>query len=131
MVGWCPAFQPKLGVTFEGDGAALFLDAAALDELADERGLPTLSSFSDQREPPPDFDGYPEQLAEALGPWTEWFDPAEGLRCVEGLLACLEDPELQTRVSAASAVVDDLEALRDVLARAAKRPAVRFRLVLA
>jgi len=123
MVGWCPAFEPKIGVTFEGDGASMFHEAAALDELAEELGIPTLSSFTDTREPPPDFDGYPEDLIEAIGPWTEWFSPAEGLRCVEGLLAGLEAPS--------EGLVDDLSALRDVLVVAAKKKNVRFRLEVA
>src|SRR5262245_28216770 len=78
-VGYCPAFDPKLPAPFLGDGAALFHHAAVLDAIAEERGLPLLTSFADDREPPPDFDGYPEELAEALGPWTAWFSTTEGL----------------------------------------------------
>ena len=91
-VGFVPAFEPKIeGAFFEGDGASLFHHAAALDALAEERGLPALTSFADNREPPPDFDGFPEELVEAIGPWAAWFASTEGLRCVEGLLAALRD----------------------------------------
>jgi hypothetical protein len=129
-VGFFPAFDPKLVVTFDGDGASLFHHAAVLDVIAEERGVPTLSSFADDREPPPDFDGYPEELAEAIGPWNAWFSPTDGLRCVEGLLSALEDPAARARIPAVDMVIDDLDALHDVLV-VAKQKKVRFRLELA
>lgn len=129
-VGFVPAFEPKISATFEGDGASLFHHAATLDELAEERGVPTLTSFADNREPLPDFDGFPEELAEALGPWTAWFSSTDGLRCVEGLLAALEDAPTRARVAFVEGVVDDLAALRDVLA-IAKQKKARFRLEIA
>ena len=129
-VGFFPAFEPKIAVTYDGDGAALFHHAAVLDALAEEHGFPALSSFADDREPPPDFDGYPEELAEAIGPWTAWFSPTDGLRCIEGLLSVLEDPRARARIPMVSTVIDDLDALQDVLIVAKKRN-VRFRLELA
>lgn len=131
-VGFFPAFDPKLVVAYDGDGdgAALFHHAAVLDAIAEEHGVPTLSSFADDREPPPDFDGYPEELAEAIGPWTAWFSPTDGLRCVEGLLAALADPTIRERVTPVDMVLDDLDALRDVLI-VAKLKRVRFRLEIA
>jgi hypothetical protein len=129
-VSFVPAFDPKIAVTFDGDGAALFHHAPTLDAIAEERGLPPLSSFADDREPPPDFDGFPEDLAEALGPWTAWFSPTEGLRCVEGLLTALEEPEVRKRITSIDAVLDDLSALQAVLVEAKKREA-RFRLEVA
>ena len=129
-VGFVPAFEPKLGVRFEGDGAALFHHAAALDAIAEERGLPLLTSFADDREPPPDFDGFPEELIEAIGPWTAWFRPTDGLRCVEGLLAALEDPHGSTRVAMLDPLIEDLRALEAVLLLASKKRA-RFRLEIA
>jgi hypothetical protein len=132
MVGFCPAFQPKIGVPFAGDGASLFHFASELDELAESLGVPLLTSFTDDREPPPDFDGFREELAEAIGPWREWFSATEGLRCVEGLLAGLEDEAHRARFALAreSGIVDDLVALHDVLVVAKKRRA-RFRLEIA
>jgi hypothetical protein len=129
-VGFCPAFDPKIAVTFEGDGAALFHHAATLDAIAEENGLPLLTSFADDREPPPDFDGYPEELVEAIGPWTAWFSPTDGLRCVEGLLTALEDDETRARIPSAQMVIDDLAALADVLA-VAKGKKAKFRLEVA
>jgi hypothetical protein len=129
-VGFVPAFDPKIAVTFEGDGASLFHHAAVLDAMAEELGVPTLSSFADDREPPPDFDGYPEELAEAIGPWTAWFSPTDGLRCVEALLSALEEPRARARVGAVDVVLDDLNALEDVLVLAKKKK-VRFRLEIA
>lgn len=124
---FCPAFDPAIPVRFEADGAALFHAAAALDALAEERGVPPLTSFAEDREPPADFDGAREELGEALGPWTEWFSPTDGLRCVEGLLAALADAAQRARIPYADAVIDDLAALEDVLLVAKKRKA-RFRL---
>jgi hypothetical protein len=124
---YVPAFDPKIGAPFEGDGAALFHHAATLDAIAEERGLPLLSSFADDREPPPDFDGFPEELHEAIGPWNAWFSPTDGLRCVSGLLDALTTTDAG-RVH--DAVVADLQALADVLVVAKKRGA-RFRLELA
>lgn len=129
-VGYCPAFEPKIAATFEGDGAALFHHASTLDAIAEERGVPLLTSFADDREPPPDFDGYPEELAEALGPWTAWFSPSDGLRCVEGLLEALEDPGVRARIPSIEIVAADLAALHDVLVVAKKKKA-RFRLEVA
>ena len=129
-VGFFPAFEPRISVTFAGDGAALFHHAAVLDGISEEHGLPTLSSFADDREPPPDFDGYPEELADAIGPWNAWFSPTEGLRCVEGLLAALQDPRTRALIAMVDTVVYDLEALEDVLI-VAKKKKVRFRLELA
>jgi hypothetical protein len=129
-VGFVPSFEPKIDATFEGDGASLFHHAAALDVLAEEHGVPLLTSFADNREPPPDFDGFPEELIEAIGPWTAWFSSLDGLRCVEGLLSALEDPKAQERISFVDGVIDDLAALRDVLEVARKKKA-RFRLEVA
>lgn len=89
--------------------------------------MPLLSSFADDREPPLDFDGYPEELAEALGPWTAWFSATEGLRCVEGLLAALQVPAHRARIASIDPVLADLDALHDVLLVAKKKKA-RFRL---
>jgi len=128
-VGFCPAFDPKIGAVFEGDGAALFHHAATLDTIAEERGLPLLTSFADDREPPPDFDGYPEELASAIGPWTAWFSATDGLRCAVGLIEALEG-EAGRRVSGVHVALADLRALADVLALAQKKGA-RFRLEVA
>jgi hypothetical protein len=129
-VGFIPAFDPKIGVRFDGDGAALLHHGAALDGIAEERQLPLLTSFADDREPPPDFDGFPEELIEAIGPFNAWFSSREGLRCVEGLLDALADPKTRAAIAFADTLVDDLDALRDVLALAVKKGA-KFRLEVA
>jgi len=129
-VGFVPAFEPRISVPFEGDGASIFHYAAVLDAIAEERGIPLLTGFADNREPPPDFDGYPEELAEAIGPWTSWFSATDGLRCVGGLLAALAEPEVGARIGVVAGVVADLEALEDVLV-VAKAERARFRLEIA
>ena len=129
-VGYVPAFEPKIAASFEGDGASLFHYAPLLDAIAEERDLPLLTSFADDREPPPDFDGYPEDLAEALGPWTAWFSATDGLRCIEGLLGALQDPAVLARFATVAGVLADLECLEDVL-DVAKKKKSRFRLEIA
>lgn len=125
--GFFPVFEPRIHVAFEGDGAPLYHYAAALDAIAEERALPRLTSFSDEREPPPDFDGFPEELREAIGPFTASFSSTDGLRCVEGLLAALDEADVRARIPAVDGVVADLEALQVVLL-AAKKKRARFRL---
>lgn len=129
-VGFVPAFEPRISGRFEGDGAAVFHHAALLDALAEERGLPLLTSFADNREPPPDFDGFPEELIEAIGPFTAWFSAREGLRCVEGLLDALAEPSTRQRFTFVDGLIDDLTAFREVLVIAVKRKA-KFRLEIA
>jgi hypothetical protein len=129
-VGFCPAFDPKIAVPFEGDGASLFHHAPLLDVIAEEHGVPPLTSFADDREPPPNFDGFPEELIEAIGPWTAWFSATDGLRCVEGLLSALDDPGVRARITLVDGVLEDLRALHDVLVVAKKKKA-RFRLEIA
>lgn len=130
-VGFCPSFEPKLAMTFEGDGASMFHAAPVLDEIAEERGLPLLTSFADDREPPPDFDGFPEELVEAIGPWNAWFSVTEGLRCVEGLLVALDDGAVRARIPMVDGVLDDLGALHAVLVAAKKKTKTKFRLEVA
>jgi hypothetical protein len=129
-VGFCPAFEPKIDASYEGDGACLFHYAPILDAIAEERRLPLLTSFADDREPPQDFDGYPEELVEAIGPWTAWFSPTEGLRCVEGLIEALNEPTQRGRIASIAGVLADLEALEDVLLVAKERKS-KFRLEVA
>ncbi len=129
-VGFCPAFDSRVGAVFDGDGASLYHYAATLDAIAEEHHVPTLTSFADDREPPPDFDGFPEELVEAIGPWRAWFPATDGLRCVEGLLAALQDPDVRSRIPVVDGVLADLEALQDVLLVAKKQKA-RFRLEVA
>jgi hypothetical protein len=129
-VGFCPAFEPKIAATFDGDGASLFHYAPILDAIAEERSVPLLTSFADDREPPPNFDGFPEELVEAIGPWTAWFSPIEGLRCVEGLLSALDEPRQRARIASVGGVIADLEALQEVLIVAKERKS-KFRLEVA
>ena len=50
-VGFFPAFDPRITVTFEGDGASLFHAAAALDALAEvgePDAIPALETLADR-----------------------------------------------------------------------------------
>jgi hypothetical protein len=100
-----------------------------LDGIAKEHGLPPLGDFISVA--PEDMlaffegeGGMPEGLEV---PAEDWFDPAEGLRTVRGLLSYLRDHPAS--VKQARGVRDDLEAAEQVLA-AAKEHGVRFHLAI-
>jgi hypothetical protein len=100
-----------------------------LDGIAREHGLTPLGDFISVA--PEDVlaflegeGGVPEDLEL---PTEDWFDPAEGLRTVRGLLSYIRDNPAS--VKQARGVCDDLEAAEEVLA-AAKEHGVRFHLAI-
>jgi hypothetical protein len=102
---------------------------ARLDGIAKENGLTPLGDFismapEDVRAFYEDMGGMPERWEP---PAEEWFDPADGLRTVRGLLSYLRDN--LASVKQARGVCDDLEAAAEVLA-AAKEHGVRFHLAI-
>ena len=106
--------------------------AGELDELeaiAAENGLDPLSSFADPREVPEGFDGSPDELAEVLGPCTDWFEPAPAAATLRTLALLLTDPEVASRLDAPEGVVDEMKDLIRRLAVAAENR-IRFRLEL-
>ncbi|MBX3230946.1 MAG: hypothetical protein KIT84_36415 [Labilithrix sp.] len=124
-LGIYPVFAPKLrGTKVETLGEALAAALGDLEEIAQESELTPLSAFMDNREPPEDFDGAPEELAEALGPWDEWFEPAAGVAALEALAASVGDHEH------GDALADELRDVARVVAAAAKVHGMKFRLEL-
>jgi hypothetical protein len=108
-----------------------FLEKAQtrLDGIAKEHGLTPLGDFisvapEDVLAFFEDQGGIPEGQEP---PAEEWFDPAEGLRTVRGLLSYVRDNPSSVRQ--ARGVCDDLEAAEEVLA-AAKEHGVRFHLAI-
>jgi hypothetical protein len=110
-------------------GKCLEKAQARLDGIARERRLTPLTDFLSTA--PEDVLGFFEDMGgmpEGLQPPAEeWFDPAEGLRTVRGLLDYLRDNP--TSVPRARGVRDDLEAAEAVLA-AAREHGVRFHLAI-
>ena len=100
-----------------------------LDGIAKEHGLTPLGDFISVA--PEDVLAFFEdegEMPEGLEPpAAEWFDAAEGLRTVRGLLAYVR--ENPSSVNQARGVCDDLEAAEEVLVAAKKRK-VRFHLAI-
>ena len=75
-----------------------------------------------RRELPEDFDGDPEEALEIMGPFDEWFDPAEGKAVFQALANVIKQkPKLAKTLEDPEAVVYELEELARVLAIAEKR----------
>ena len=85
-VGIFPVFKPNVPqATFNTDGKVLAAEFGALDDLAGELGLPSFSSFGDNRPFPDDFDGDPEDYFDELEPFDEWFAASQGISVFSAL----------------------------------------------
>jgi hypothetical protein len=129
-LGIHPVFDPKLhGIRFESLGEVLANNFEVLDDIAAANKLTPLTAFADTREVPDGFDGTPDDLEDTLGPWTEWFDPAEGRSAIQALLDYINaNPEEVSNASIRrDQLIEELEELARVSAVAASRN-VRFRL---
>ena len=116
-------FKPKLrDVEPETLGETLAADLGELEELAADANLTPLSAFMDNRDVPEDFDGEPEELAEAMGPWDEWFEPSDGVAALEALAASVDE------LAEGEALAAELRDIARVVGVAAKRRGMKFRL---
>src|SRR5690606_16956723 len=124
-----PVFEPKLkGTKFDALGEVLAANFEALDKIARSAKLKPFSAFADNRPIPDDFDGDPDELAEVMGEWTEWFDPAEGQAAMQALADHIKSsPKAAKRLDGPDGVVEELKEMARVLEVAAKQRA-RFRL---
>ena len=65
-------FQPELkGTKFDATGEALAANFEALDRIAKSAKLTPFTAFADNRPIPEEFEGDPDELAEAVGEWME------------------------------------------------------------
>jgi hypothetical protein len=128
-LGIYPVFEPKLtGAKFDALGEVLAANFEALDKIARAARLTPFTAFADNRRVPDDFDGDPDELAEVMGEWTEWFDPAEGRAAMQALADLVKaDPKAAKRLDDPAGVIVELEEMARVLAVAASK-SVRFRL---
>ena len=128
-LGFFPEFKPRLtSARYEPDGCGLLRFADTLDALAVRHGLPLLTSFADTREVPDDFEGDPSDLEDILGPWEDWFSPADGLLVVAGLRNALpQDTSVIGDPADREWVLSELKALEEIL-RAASSAGSLFRL---
>ncbi|MCC9630112.1 hypothetical protein LOC68_17095 [Blastopirellula sp. JC732] len=127
-----PAFNPELtGIQFEAEGKLLFDQFETLDAIAEAIDSPRFSSFGDDRPIPEDFDGDEDDLDEALGPWDEWYSPAEGLKMVIALIdAIAEEADFSEQLDFPDEVIAELTEMKRCL-EAAVEQGVLFRLELA
>jgi hypothetical protein len=128
-VGIYPVFDPKVPeAVFTCEGKVLARSYELLDEIADAKGLKTISSFGDNREIPEGFQGEPDELDEVLGPWDKWFKTQEGLITVEGVIDALQSDSNGTKdIERKNDLIAELEELARCLRLANIRKA-KFRL---
>ena len=125
---WCDTPHAFKEGTVRPLGEVLTANFEALDKIARSAKLTPFTAFADNRPIPDDFDGDPDELAEVMGEWTEWFDPAEGLAAMQALADHIKgSPKDTKRLDGAGGVVEELREMARVLGVAAKQGA-RFRL---
>ena len=128
-LGFYPVFNPPVPeAKFDGLGEVLASHFEVLDQLAEQHGLTRFTAYADTREVPEGFDGPPEDLAEALGPWEDWFSCEEGKTAFERLAELIDqNPDAARRLTSAKEIVEELRALGQSLAVAGPKGA-KFRL---
>jgi len=130
-LGIYPVFEAELkGTKFHALGEVLAANFEALDKIARSARLTPFTAFADNRPIPDDFDGDPDELAEVMGEWTEWFDPAEGRSAMLALADHIKtNPKASRRLDEPDRVLTELEEMARVLGVAAAQ-GVRFRLAM-
>ena len=127
-LGLIPIFQPEDASSFDELGEVLAHEYEMLERLADDAGITPLSTFADQREVPPDFDGSPEDLEELIGACNDWYDASMGAAAVSRIIDRLSFEEtLAGELGDREPLLKELYALKVSLERAAKNNA-KFRL---
>ena len=128
-LGVYPVFNPKVtGTKFKSLGEVLADNCRALDRIARSAKLTPFTAFADNRPIPDDFDGDPDELAEVMGEWTEWFDPASGRVAMLAIMERIKSsPSAAKRLDDPEGVIAELEEMARVLDVAARKGA-QFRL---
>lgn len=124
-----PVFDPPgIRLPVKTTGEFLAANFPALDTAAERLRLTPLTAFADYRPIPDGFDGSPDDLKEAMGPCTDWFDASKGEQTIAALAdAVSSDPEEFEAIDCLEAVEEELRDLSQVLAHAARK-GLRFRL---
>ncbi|MCA9634169.1 MAG: hypothetical protein KC766_41275 [Myxococcales bacterium] len=117
-MGIWPVFNPKVDFTPDLDGKSLLDNCELLDELALKLGVSPFTSFADMRDVPEGFDGDPDELADLLGPWEDWFDIDDGLKVMATLSDALRNPEHATLFQEPDFVRDEVNEVVRCLNRA-------------
>ena len=119
--------MPSIRNRTTGEFLAGELDA--LEAAAEVLGVQPLSAFGDSRSVPGDFVGDPDELNEAMGPSTDWFDPSECAESCMRLADAIAADSGAFSVDAPGDVERELRDLARVLKSAGER-GLRFRLEL-
>ncbi len=81
-----PEFEKELTEPeSDATGEWLAVNFEVLDNIAAEANLTPFTAFADSRQIPDDFDGGPDELAELMGEWSEWFDASQGQAAMQAL----------------------------------------------
>ena len=128
-LGFFPVFNPPLNdVNATTEGTSLLSECENLDQLAMHLGVSPLTSFTDSRNVPDDFDGDPDELDELMGKWDEWLSAEEGFATISALKDSLENnPEVSKYFRKPKQLVEELSDLARLL-QVAKTNGSRFRL---
>lgn len=123
-----PAPEAELPVDeFTTDGSLFLNELYILDKIAAERNLSPLSSFTDTRQPPDDFDGDPDDFDRVMGPCDQWYDVQDALNTMDHIVALIKnDPNTAERFDHPKDIRLELEEIASYL-RIAKNAGVRFR----
>jgi hypothetical protein len=124
-----PVFEPtNPAIESTRLGEVLAREFQTLDKIAQANGLTPLTAFGDDRQIPEDFEGDPDELRELMGPFEEWFSPAESKGAFQALADLIQNrPSAARKLEEPEAVVAELEELVRVLTIAQKYGA-RFHL---
>src|SRR5439155_14654398 len=122
-LGIYPVFEPKLeGTEFDALGEILAANFEAVDKIARSAKLTALTAFADNRPIPDDFDGDQDELADMMGEWAQWFDPAVGRAAMQALVDEIRaNPKAAKRLDGPVGVVEELEEMVRVLQVAEKQ----------
>ena len=102
-------------------GVPAFNEIATLDRIAAERGIRPLGDFDAfaHVKVPPGFQGDPDELT--VGQHPQWYDPAEGVKALDALIAAVRDHPRGFKAEPAEDVLRSLESMRAALAAAVEQ----------
>ncbi len=128
-LGIYPVFNPKVPeAQFRVLGEVLASECTTLHEIAEANSIASITSFGDNREIPSDFEGSPDDFDAMLGPFDEWFEPAEAIDAFAALIDVIRTSPYESRnLDDPESVIEELAELIRVLT-IAERNRSRFHL---
>ena len=127
-LGIYPVFKTKQTSKFYCLGEGLARNFEVLDQIAVTAKLIPIMTFADNREVPIGFEGDPDELAEIMGEWNDWFDSGVGRSAIRLFVDHIKNnPEAAQQINDLEWIVEELEELEMVLEVAEKKN-IQFRL---